>query len=330
MIKTANFFRTIGLQALCCLALLGNAWAQTTDYPTKPIRLVVPYPPAGATDVIGRVMAQKLSAALGQSVVVDNKAGAAGNLGAAVVASSAPDGYTLLMGAMTSHSINATLNKKTLQFDLEKNFVPIAMVGSVPLVFVVHPSVKANTLAEFIALAKSKPNQISIASSGNGSPQHLAAEMFMRTVGAQLIHVPYKGSGPAMNDLIGGQVQSMIETAPSAQSQIKAGKIRALAATTRERIPTLLEVPTVAEAGLAGFEVSSMFGLAAPAGTPAAIVNKINAALKVILSQQDTKDSMLGQGVIAMYTTPAEASSMLSKEIAKWGKVIREGNIQPE
>jgi tripartite-type tricarboxylate transporter receptor subunit TctC len=320
------------LLAAMALAVMGSftGTAMAQDYPSKPIKLIVPYPPAGATDVIGRVMAQKLSVALNQQVIVDNRGGAAGSIGAAAVATAAPDGYTLLMGAMTSHSISSVLNKKSVSFDMEKSFAPIAMVGSVPLVFVVHPSVKANSLTEFIALVKSKPGTFSVASSGNGSPQHLAAEMFQRVAGVQMLHVPYKGSGPAMTDLIGGQVNSMIETAPSAQAHIKSGKLRPLASATKERIPTLLEVPTATEAGLKGFEVSSMFGIAAPAGTPPAIVAKLNAALKSILSQQDVKDSMLAQGVFATYTTPEETTVALRDEVAKWAKVIREGNIQPE
>jgi tripartite-type tricarboxylate transporter receptor subunit TctC len=329
-LKASNSKRVllVSLAATAVWALAVPAMAQ--DYPSKPIKLIVPYPPAGATDVIGRVMAQKLSVALNQQVIVDNRGGAAGSIGAAAVAAAPPDGYTLLMGAMTSHSISSVLNKKSVSFDMEKSFAPIAMVGTVPLVFVVHPSVKANTLSEFIALVKSKPGTMSVASSGNGSPQHLAAEMFQRVAGVQMLHVPYKGSGPAMTDLIGGQVNSMIETAPSAQAHIKSGKLRPLASATKERVPTLPEVPTATEAGLKGFEVSSMFGIAAPAGTPAPIIAKLNAALKSILSQQDVKDSMLAQGVFATYTTPEEATIALHNEIAKWSKVIREGNIQPE
>jgi tripartite-type tricarboxylate transporter receptor subunit TctC len=330
VLKASPFKRVFlaGLAATAVWALAVPATAQ--DYPSKPIKLIVPYPPAGATDVIGRVMAQKLSVALNQQVIVDNRGGAAGSIGAAAVAAAVPDGYTLLMGAMTSHSISSVLNKKSVSFDMEKSFAPIAMVGTVPLVFVVHPSVKANTLSEFIALVKSKPGTMSVASSGNGSPQHLAAEMFQRVAGVQMLHVPYKGSGPAMTDLIGGQVNAMIETAPSAQAHIKSGKLRPLASATKERVPTLPEVPTATEAGLKGFEVSSMFGIAAPAGTPAPIIAKLNAALKSILSQQDVKDSMLAQGVFATYTTPEEATIALQNEIAKWSKVIREGNIQPE
>lgn len=317
-----------GMAAAAVMGMTGPVLAQ--DYPNKVIKLVVPYPPGGATDVIGRVMAQKLSVALGQQVVVDNRAGAAGSIGAAAVAAAPPDGYTLLMGAMTSHSISAALNPKVATFDMDKSFAPVAIVGTVPLVFVVNPSIKASTLAEFIALAKSRPGPLSFASAGNGSPQHLAGEMFQRAAGVQMLHVPYKGSGPAMTDLMGGQVDSMIETAPAAQSHIKAGKLRAIAAASAQRIATLPEVPTATEAGLKGFEVSSMFGIAAPAGTPAAIVTRLNDALKSILTLPDVKESLLAQGVIATYSTPQEAAVALRNESAKWTKVIRDGNIKPD
>ena len=317
-----------GMAAAAVLGMTGPVLAQ--DYPNKVIKLVVPYPPGGATDVIGRVMAQKLSVALGQQVVVDNRAGAAGSIGAAAVAAAPADGYTLLMGAMTSHSISAALNPKVATFDMDKSFAPVAIVGTVPLVFVVNPSIKASTLAEFIALAKSRSAPLSFASAGNGSPQHLAGEMFQRAAGVQMLHVPYKGSGPAMTDLMGGQVDSMIETAPAAQSHIKAGKLRAIAAASAQRIATLPEVPTATEAGLKGFEVSSMFGIAAPAGTPAAIVTRLNDALKSILTLPDVKESLLAQGVIATYSTPQEAAVALRNESAKWTKVIRDGNIKPD
>ncbi|MDI1268950.1 MAG: tripartite tricarboxylate transporter substrate binding protein [Polaromonas sp.] len=317
-----------GLAAAAVLGMVGSVLAQ--DYPNKVIKLVVPYPPGGATDVIGRVMAQKLSVSLGQQVIVDNRAGAAGSIGAAAVAAAPADGYTLLMGAMTSHSISAALNPKVATFDMDKSFAPVAIVGTVPLVFVVNPSIKANTLPEFIALAKAKPATLSFASAGNGSPQHLAGEMFQRAAGVQMLHVPYKGSGPAMTDLMGGQVDSMIETAPAAQAHIKAGKLRAIATASAQRVATLPEVPTATEAGLKGFEVSSMFGIAAPAGTPAAIITKLNGALKSILTLPDVKESLLAQGVIATYTTPQEAAVALRNESAKWTKVIKDGNIKPE
>jgi tripartite-type tricarboxylate transporter receptor subunit TctC len=310
------------------LSLAGTAMAE--DYPAKPIRLVIPYPPGGATDVIGRVMAQKLSTALGQQVVVDNRAGAAGSIGAGLVAKAPADGYTLLMGALTSHAISAALNSKNTPYDLEKSFSPIAIVGTVPLVFVVNPAIRANTLPELISLAKSKPGSLTFASAGNGSPQHLAGEMFQRVAGVKMLHVPYKGSGPAMTDLLGGQVDSMIETAPAAQSHIKSGKLRALATASSQRIVTLSEVPTAAEAGMKGFEVSSMFGIVAPSGTPAPIIAKLNGALKNILGMADVKESLLAQGAIAGYTTPEDAAQAIRNESGKWTKLIKDADIKVE
>jgi tripartite-type tricarboxylate transporter receptor subunit TctC len=319
---------TTALAALAIAAPAAHAQAQA--YPDKPVKLIVPYPPGGATDVIGRVLAQKLGAALNQQFVVDNRAGAGGSLGAGVVAKATPDGYTLLMGALTSHSINAALSPATVPYDINKSFAPVSIVGTVPLVFVVHPSVKANTLAELIALAKAQPGKLAFASAGNGSPQHLATEMFKRMAGVDVLHVPYKGSGPAMTDLVGGQVQAMIETAPAAGGQVKAGKLRALATTTMQPVPSLPGVPTAAQAGLAGFEVSSMFGIAAPAGTPAAIVDKLNATLKTILADAEVREQLLAQGAIATYTTPADAARAIQAEFAKWDKVIKDGNIKAE
>ncbi len=319
----------LGAAALASLMVWAPA-ALAQAYPDKAVKLVVPYPPGGATDVIGRVLAQKLSAALGQQFVVDNRAGAGGSVGAGAVAKSPADGYTLLMGALTSHSINAALSPSTVPFDINKSFAPVAIVGTVPLVFVVHPGVPAHTLAELIALAKAKPGSLAFASAGNGSPQHLATEMFKRLVGVDVLHVPYKGSGPAMTDLVGGQVQAMIETAPAAQGHVKAGKLRALATTTSAAVASLPGVPTAAQAGLPGFEVSSMFGIAAPAGTPEAVVNRLNAALKTILADNEVRDSLLAQGAIATHTTPADAAKAIQAEFAKWDKVIKDGNIKAE
>ncbi|MDR6603265.1 tripartite-type tricarboxylate transporter receptor subunit TctC [Achromobacter deleyi] len=306
-----------------------SAPAMSADaYPDKPIRMIVPYPPGGATDVIGRVLAQELTSALGQSVIVENRAGAAGNIGADQVAKAQPDGYTLLMGALTSHSINAALYRGRVTYDVEKSFAPVSIVGTVPLVFVVNPSVQAKTLSEFIALAKSKPGYITMASAGNGSPQHLAGEMFKRSAGVDILHVPYKGSGPAMTDLMGGQVLSMIETVPAAQGNIKAGKLRALAVTSPARVETLPDVPTAAEAGLKDFEVSSMFGIVAPANTPAPVIDRLNGELKKILAKPEVKASLLNQGAIATWTTPADARARVSAEVARWTKVIDEAGVK--
>lgn len=315
--------------ALVALGATGVAQAQS-DYPNKPVRLVVPYAPGGATDVIGRVLAKQLSEALGQQFVVDNRAGAGGSLGAGQVAKSPADGYTLLMGAFTSHTINAALTPAVTPFDIHKSFSHISVVGTVPLVFVVNPNVPAKSVKELVALAKEKPGSVTLASAGNGSPQHLAIEMFKRQAQVDVVHVPYKGSGPALADLLGGQVNAMIDTVPAAQSQIKVGKLRALATTTKERVPSIPDVPTAVEAALPEMQVSSMFALSAPAGTPAAVVQKINAALKVILSKQDVKDSMLAQGTIATYGTPDESTKIINAEYAKWAKLIKDSNIKAE
>ena len=315
--------------ALMAMGTTGAALAQS-DYPNKPVRLVVPYAPGGATDVIGRVLAKQLSESLGQQFVVDNRAGAGGSLGAGQVAKSPADGYTLLMGAFTSHTINAALTPAVTPFDIHKSFSHISVVGTVPLVFVVNPNVPAKSVKELVALAKEKPGSVTFASAGNGSPQHLAIEMFKRQAQVDVVHVPYKGSGPALADLLGGQVNAMIDTVPAAQSQIKAGKLRALATTTKERVPSIPDIPTVVEAGLPEMQVSSMFALSAPAGTPAAVVQKINAALKVILSKQDVKDSMLAQGTIATYGTPDESTKIINAEYAKWAKLIKDSNIKAE
>ena len=320
-------FLHLGL-AFAALSLFASAAAAA--YPDKPIRMIVPYPPGGATDVIGRVMAQRLSTALGQQVIVDNRSGASGNIGAEAVVKAAPDGYTLLMGAVTSHSINQSLEKASIRYNFEKDLVPIAIVGSVPLVFVVHPSVPARTLKELIALAKAKPGEMNFASSGAGAPQRLAGEMFKRSAGVDMVHIPYKGSGPAMTDLIGGQVLTMVETVPASLPHIKAGKLRALAVTTPQRISMLPEVPTAAEAGLPGFEVSSMFGILAPAGTPKEIVARLNTEITKLLAMPEVKEQLLSQGAYSVITTPEQASARIHREVQMWAKVIKEADVKPD
>ena len=315
--------------ALSALAL-GAAPVSAQQYPDKPIKLIVPFPPGGATDVIGRVMAQRLSTALGQSVVVDNRAGASGNIGAEAVAKATPDGYTLLLGAVTSHSINQTLEKASIRYNFEKDLIPVAIVGSVPLVFVVHPSVPAKTLKELIAYAKSKPGELNFASSGAGAPQRLAAEMFKRSAGVDMVHIPYKGSGPAMTDLIGGQVLTMVETVPAALQHIKAGKLRALAVTTPQRISMLPDVPTAGEAGMPGFEVSSLFGILAPVGTPRPIVVRLNAEITKLLAMPEVREQLLAQGASSVITTPEQASARVHQEVEMWAKVIKEANVKPD
>ncbi|UUZ74211.1 tripartite tricarboxylate transporter substrate binding protein [Polaromonas sp. P1(28)-8] len=300
-------------------------------YPDKPIKLIVPYPPGGATDVIGRILALKLGEALGQQVIVDNRGGAGGNLGAEAAAKSAPDGYTLLMGALTSHSTMATLEKGKLRYDIIKDFTPLMVVGSVPLVLVVNPQLPVKNLQELITYAKTNPDKLSYASSGAGAPQRMAAEIFRKEASVGMLHIPYKGSGPAMTDLVGGQVNLMFETVPAAQPFIKSGQLRALAVTAPTRISMLPESPTTAEAGLPGLEVSSTFGVLAPAGTPAAIVEHLNAALAKIVQSPEVKEQFLRQGVYALPpTTPAKAAERLRSEVSRWEKVIKEANIKAD
>jgi tripartite-type tricarboxylate transporter receptor subunit TctC len=306
------------------------AAALAQPYPAKPIKLVVPYPPGGATDVIGRVMAQRLTTALGQQVVVDNRGGAGGNIGADLVAKSAPDGYTLLMGALTSHSIMATLEKGTIAYNLERDLVPVSIVGLVPLVWVVHPSLPVKDLKELIAYAKANPGKLSYASSGAGAPQRMCAELTKLKIGAEMIHVPYKGSGPAMADLVGGQVNTMCETVPASLQLIKSGKLRAIAVTTAQRISQLPDVPTMAEAGLPGVEVSSLFGILAPAGTPKPVIDRLNAEIQKILAMPEAQAQLLEQGAYAVNTTPEQAQARVKNEIGMWAKVIADAKIKSD
>jgi tripartite-type tricarboxylate transporter receptor subunit TctC len=314
--------------AIVASALLLTTGSASAQYPNKSIKMIVPYPPGGATDVIGRVLAQRLTTALGQQVVIDNRGGAGGNIGAEAVARSTPDGYTLLMGALTSHSIMATLEKDTIRYDLGKDLAPVAVVGSVPLVWVVHPSLPVKNLQELVAYAKANPGKLTYASSGAGAPQRMCAELFRIKIGADMIHVPYKGSGPAMADLVGGQVLTMCETVPASLQLIKAGKLRALAVTTAERISMLPDVPTAAKAGVSGIEVSSLFGVMVPAGTPAPIIARLNSEVQKILATPDAQEQLLQQGAYAVKMTPEQSAERIRKEVAQWAKVIKEANIK--
>ena len=306
----------------------GPAFAQT--YPSKPVRMIVPFPPGGAADIIGRVVGQKLSERLGQQVIVDNRGGASGNIGAELVAKAPGDGYTILLGALTSHAINYTLEREILRYDLKKDFAPITIVATVPAVFVVNPSVPAQSLKELIAYAKAKPGHLSYGSSGAGAPQRLAAEMFKLRAGVDMLHVPYKGSGQVIIDLIGGQVLTAFESVPATLPHIKGAKLRALAVTTAQRVPMLPDVPTTAEAGLPNFEVSSTFGIMAPAGTPKPIIDRLNNELAKVLQLPDVKEKFLQQGAFGTSTTPEQAAQRIHSEIAMWAKVINEANVKSD
>jgi tripartite-type tricarboxylate transporter receptor subunit TctC len=316
----------LALWLSCCAA--GTAFAQT--YPAKPVRMVVPFPPGGAADLIGRVLAQRVSEQVGQAVIVDNRAGASGNIGADAVVKAQADGYTILLGALTSHSINHTLERKVLRYDLERDLSPVMIVASVPYVFVVHPSVPARSMQEFIAYARAKPGHLTYGSSGAGAPQRLAAEMFKLKTGIDMLHVPYKGSGQVINDLIGGQVLVAFESVPAALPHIRAARLRALAVTTAQRVPMLPDVPTMGEAASFTFEVSSTFGILAPTSTPKPIIERLNSEFARAVQVPDVKERLLQQGAFAVSTTPEEAAQRIRTEIAMWAKVITEANVKPD
>ena len=317
--------------AIQAVLILGFSAAVHAAYPDRPIKLIVPYPPGGATDVIGRILAKNLGESLGQQVLVENRGGAGGNIGAEAVAKANPDGYTLLMGAVTSHSTMATLEKGKLRYDLLKDFTPVMIVGSVPLVVVVNPNVPVRTLKGLVDYAKANPDKLNYASSGAGAPQRMGAEIFQKEAGIKITHVPYKGSGPAMTDLVAGQVNMMVETVPAALPFITAGQLRPLAVTTAKRISMLPDVPTTAESGMPALEVSSTFGVLAPAGTPVAIIDQLNSAIAKLLINPEVKEAFLKQGVYAATPTkPKQSAALLAAEVKRWEKVIKEADIKAE
>jgi tripartite-type tricarboxylate transporter receptor subunit TctC len=321
--------RTI-LTFLASLAGAGALGAAHAQWPERPITLVVPFPPGGGLDITARQIAPLLSKDLGQPVVVENRAGATGSIGASAVAKASPDGYLLLWSSLTSHAIHTSLYGAAVPYDLQKNFSPVVVFGTIPLVFVVNPQVKAANLAELIALAKAKPGSLTFASGGNGSVQHLAGEMFKRMAGVDLLHVPYKGIGPALNDLMGGQVNLAIESLAATQPHIRSGKLRALAVASPQRVATIPDVPTSAESGLKGFEVPVNLFVMAPPGTPAPVVARLNGAMKAVVGRSDFRDNLQAQAVVAAWQTPEQAGKLVADELAKWTRVIRDANIKPD
>ena len=301
--------------------------AATADFPKQPIRVVVTFPPGGSADAVVRMLVPRLNEKLGQSVVVDNRPGAGGNIGLSLVAKAPPDGYTLGVGAAGALSANSSLYER-MPFDVMKDFKPVSMLAAIPFVIVGNPSVPARTQKDLIALAKSQPGKLSIAHGGNGTAMHLSAALFSQMADVKLVEVPYKGSGPAALDTLAGNVPLAVVDLPSSLQQIKAGKLVAYAVTSPQRLPQLPDVPTVAEAGLPGYDSTGWFGVVAPAGTPAAIVQKLNAEITAALKDEQIVASMRNLGVEPAPTTPEAFEAYIRSETQKWAKVIRQANIR--
>jgi tripartite-type tricarboxylate transporter receptor subunit TctC len=296
----------------------------------QPVKIVVGFAPGGAVDAVARILSARLLEKLETPVLVDNKPGFSGNIGAQSVARSAADGTTLLMAPVTSYAVTEAMLGKATGFSLEKDFVPVAVVGEVPLVLVVHPSMRANTVSEFIALAKAAPGKVSFASSGNGSTEHVAAELFQQETGTTLLHIPYKGGSPAVADLIGGQVQSMFATIPNVIENVKHGRLKALAIMTPARHPALPDVPTAAETGVAGVDVSSLYVLMAPAATPGGVVQRLNSDLTATLKEPETLQKIAMLGITPSQSTLAEAKARTHAEMLRWREVVQSRNIKAE
>ncbi|MGV3571887.1 MAG: Bug family tripartite tricarboxylate transporter substrate binding protein [Ramlibacter sp.] len=313
--------------AACALGLPGLARAQT--YPARPIRLVVPFTPGGSSDILARAIGQELARAWGQPVVIENVPGAGGSLGADRVAKAAPDGYTLLMGHTGTLAVNPTLYPK-LPYDAQRAFAPVAWVARVPNVLVVHASVPAKTLRELVALAKAKPGQLAYGSGGNGSAAHTTMEFLKLQAGMSLLHIPYRGTAPSVNDLLAGQVQALFTGAPALLPHIQGGRIRALAVSSPRRLPLLPDVPTVAESGVPGthgFEADQWYGLVAPAGTPADVVAKLNQEVNRSLAAADVRTRLAAEGAEPTPATPQAFGAMIAADTRRWERVIRAARI---
>ncbi len=313
--------------AICAALLVAllplHAGAQSpSSYPSKPVRLVVPFPPGGPLDVIGRLIAQKLTEAWGQSVVVDNRPGAGGNIGADAVAKSPPDGYAVVMGALSTHAVNPHLFPK-MPYDAVKDFAPITLVAITPNVLVVNPSLPVNSVRDLIAYAKANPGKLAFGSGSNGSAGHLAGELLKVDAGIDMIHVPFKGGAPATQALLAGDTQLMFDNLANAMPQVKSGKLKALAVTTAQRSRLVPELPTMAEAGVPGFDISTWFGLLAPAGTPREIIAKWNAEVTTILNSPEMRERLTAQGADPAPTTPEQFSAFIQQELAKYGRIVK-------
>ncbi len=318
--------------AVAAAALVASAQAQSpASYPSKPIHLIVPFTPGGSTDILARSIGQKLTEAWGQPVVIENVPGAGGSIGADKAAKAPADGYTLLMGHIGTLAVNPSIYPN-LSYDPIKNFAPVAWVARVPNVLVVNPSVKATTTAEFIAFARANPGTINFGSGGNGSAAHIATEYLKLKTQTQLVHVPYRGTAPAVTDVVGGQIQMILTGAPAVIPFVKSGQLRAIAVASTNRLEALPDLPTLAESGLkelAGFEADQWYGVVAPAGTPAAIIAKLNAQINASLASAELKTRLQNEGAVATPTTPEAFGQLIKREIERWRPVVKAGNIRP-
>ena len=296
------------------------------SYPAKPIRFIVPFPPGGGNDTLARLIGQKLTAATGQQVIIDNRPGAGGAIGAEVAAKSAPDGYTIFLAGVATHGINPNLRKK-LPYDPIKDFDAVSLIASAPLLVVVHPSLPVTSVKQLIALAKKEPGKINYASNGAGGSSHMAVELFKMMTGTNLVHIPYKGLSPALTELLSGEVQLMFSSAVAMLPQVKAGKLRAIAMTGAKRSPAIPDIPTVAEAGVPGYETGSWYGIVAPAGTPKLAIDRLSKEVIAIVHSPDISKRLNDEAVIPVGSTPAEFTAHIKKELARWAKVIKQSGI---
>jgi len=313
------------LLSLCCAIVAAPAIAQ--PYPAKPVRLIIPYPPGGGSDTIGRPLAQKMSEGIGQQIVVENRGGANGNIGMEYVARSAPDGYTLVFALSAQLAVNPGLYQK-IPYDSLKDYAPITLLGAGGYILVAHPSLPVKSVKELIALAKSRPGQIAYSSSGNGSGGHLAAELLNHMAGIKTLHVPYKGGGPALVDLLAGQVQLLFSTQLSSWQHIQAGRIRALASSTAKRPASLPDLPTIAESGLPGYDAGVWYAVLAPAGTPREIITRLNSEVVRVLAQPDYRKLLVNNTIEPIGSPPEQLGQYIKSELVKWAKVIKDANVR--
>ena len=321
-LRTLPVMRNLARMLLAAIALAAPMMAGAQAYPSRPVKLVVPFPPGGSLDITGRLIAQRLTEMWGQAVVVENKPGAGGNIGADFVAKSTPDGYTILLGALSTHAVNPNLYAK-MPYDAVRDFAPITLIATTPNVLVVNAATPVGNVREFIAWTKANPGKLAFGSGSNGSAGHLAGELYKVDTGTDAVHVPFKGGAPATQALLAGDTQFMFDNLANAMAQVKAGKLKALAVTTAERSKLVPELPTMAEAGLPGFDISTWYGLFAPAGTPTAIVARWNTDVTKILTTPDVRAKLMADGAEPAPDTPEQFAQMIARELAKYARIVK-------